>query len=95
MVAFTVILALGLFACLDFTARYTITDEALSVKSGPFSWVVPLREINSIEPTRSPASAPALSVDRLLIRYAEDSRLIVSPTGNQGFVAAIKKHMNR
>jgi hypothetical protein len=31
----------------------------------------------------------------LLIRYGQDSELIVSPADKQGFVAAIKKRTNR
>jgi membrane protein YdbS with pleckstrin-like domain len=55
--ALAVVLVLCLFAWLYFTTLYTITAEALFVKSGPFTWVVSLREITSIEPTRRPASA--------------------------------------
>ena len=95
IIALTVVLALCLFAWLYFTTRYTITAEALFVKSGPYTWVISLREITSIEPTRSPASAPALSLDRLLIRYGGDSELIVSPADKRGFVAAIKTSVNR
>lgn len=93
--ALTVALVLCLFAWLYFTTRYTVTAETLFVKSGPYTWVISLREITSIEPTRSPASAPALSLDRLLIRYGGDRELIVSPADKRGFVAAIKKRVNR
>ena len=93
--ALTVVLVLCLLAWLYFTTSYTITAESLFVKSGPFTRVVSLREITSIEPTHSAATAPALSLDRLLIRYGSDSELIVSPADKQSFVAAIKKRVNR
>ena len=64
-----VVVVLAVFVWLYFTTRYTITSQAVLVKSGPFSWIVPLREITSIEPTHNPASSPAFSLDRLLIRY--------------------------
>lgn len=89
-----VIVVLAFFAWLYFTTRYTITAQALIVNAGPFSWVVPLREISSIEPTRNPASSPALSLDRLLIRYGGGSELIVSPADKVGFITAIKKQLN-
>ena len=82
------------FICLYFTTSYLITAEALLVKSGPFSWVVPLREISTIEPTRRPAPGPALSLDRLLISYGGDSELIVSPADKAGFMTALKRHLN-
>jgi hypothetical protein len=88
-----VVLVLLIFTALYFTTSYTITPDALLVKSGPFSWIVPLREISSIEPTRSPASAPALSLDRLLIRYGGDE-LIVSPADKAGFMSAIKRQLD-
>ena len=77
-------------AWLYFSTRYTVTAEALLVKSGPFSWVVPLREISSIEPTRNPLSSPALSLDRLRVRYGE-REIMISPADKAGFIAAIEK----
>jgi membrane protein YdbS with pleckstrin-like domain len=88
-----VVVVLAFFVWLYFTTRYTITSQAILVKSGPFSWIVPLREITSIEPTRNPASSPALSLDRLLIRYGGGDELMVSPADKAGFMAAIKKQL--
>jgi membrane protein YdbS with pleckstrin-like domain len=88
-----VVVVLAFFVWLYFSTRYTITSQTLLVKAGPFSWVVPLREITSIEPTRNPASSPALSLDRLLIRYGGGDELMVSPVDKAGFMAAIKKQM--
>lgn len=88
-----VVVVLALFAFLYFTTSYTITAEALLVKSGPFSWMIPLREIYSIEPTRRATSSPALSLDRLLIRYGGESELIVSPSDKAGFMAALRRRL--
>ena len=84
---------LGFFLWLYFTTRYTITGDFLLVKSGPFSWVIPTDDIISIQPTRSPASSPALSLDRLLIRYGNGAELMVSPKDKQAFIDALKKHL--
>ena len=78
---------------LYFSTSYTVTREALLVKSGPFSWVVPLGEISSIEPTHNPSSSPALSLDRLRIRYGS-KEILVSPADKAGFVTAIKRNVN-
>lgn len=88
-----VVVVLAFFVWLYFTTRYTIPSQAILVKSGPFSWIVPLREITSIEPTRNPASSPALSSDRLLIRYGGGDELMVLPADKAGFMAAIKKQL--
>ena len=80
-------------AWLYFSTHYTVTAEALLVKSGPFSWVVPLREVSSIEPTRNPLSSPALSLDRLRVRYGE-REIMVSPADKAGFMAAIERQMD-
>jgi hypothetical protein len=91
----TVVVVLAFFVWLCFTTRYTITSQALLIKSGPFSWVVPLQEIAGIEPTRNPASSPALSLDRLLIRYRGDGKIMVSPADKAGFMSAIEKRLKR
>jgi len=79
----------GLYA----TTRYTITTDMLLVRSGPFSWAIPLREITRIEPTRNPASSPAFSLDRLSIHYGLGNELMVSPVDKENFMATLRKHM--
>lgn len=69
---------------------YLVTADVLMVKAGPFRWVVSLAEIESVTDSRNPLSSPALSLDRLEIRYSGDRRLLVSPKDKPGFRAAIK-----
>ena len=88
-----VVVVLAVFGWLCFTTRYTITSQAILIKSGPFSWIGPLREITSIEPTHTPASSPAFSLDRLLIRYGGGDEIMVSPADKAGFMAAIKQKL--
>jgi hypothetical protein len=58
--------------------------------------VILLEEIYTVvESTRNPASSPALSLDRLLIRYGGGSEIMVSPADKAGFMAAIKKRTKR
>ena len=68
---------------------YLVSNEILHVKSGPFSWRTPLNEIHSAEPTHSPISSPALSLDRFAIRYGNGKKLLVSPADKKGFLEAI------
>ena len=79
----------GLPVWLLLSTHYTITDETLVVRSGPFSWRVELTAISSIQPTSNPVSSPALSLDRLAIHYGNGKRLLVSPQDQEGFRAAI------
>ena len=88
-----VVVVLAFFLWLYLSTRYTITSQSLLVKSGPFSWIVPLREITAIEPTRNAASSPALSLDRLLIRYGGGDELMISPSDKAGFMTAIKQRL--
>jgi hypothetical protein len=66
--------------------RYTLSDETLRVRSGPFAWRIALREVSRMEPTRDARSSPALSLDRLRIDYGDGRSLMISPADKQRFV---------
>lgn len=70
---------------------YKVDDSELFIKSGLFKWRIPLSEIEYIEPTNSLLSAPALSLDRLMVHYKGDKRVVVSPKDKAGFVTAIRQ----
>ena len=90
-----VVVVLGLVLWLYFSTRYTISGDFLLVKAGPFSWVIPIDEITSIEPTRNSMSSPALSLDRLLIHYGHGAELMISPRDKPGFMTELKKHLKK
>lgn len=69
---------------------YQLTDEELLVRSGPLRWRVPLRDIQTIKPSRSWLSSPALSLDRLRIDCGRGRSLLVSPQEKERFLSAIK-----
>jgi hypothetical protein len=66
--------------------RYTLSDEALRIRCGPFAWRIALRDISGIEPTRDAGSSPALSLDRLRIHYGERRSVMISPADQQKFL---------
>ena len=68
--------------------HYTVSGDILRVACGPFRWKVPIGAIEAVEATRSPLSSPALSLDRLRIRYG-GKRIMVSPSDKTGFLRAI------
>lgn len=68
---------------------YLIEGETLVIRSGFIRWRVPIREIRSITPTRSPASSPALSLDRLRIDYGRTA-ILISPEDRDRFLAMLR-----
>jgi len=68
------------------STRYVLTSDLLEVRSGPFRWRIPIREICEIVPTRSPLSSPALSLDRLRIVYREKRWIMISPLERERFL---------
>ena len=89
---FTLIVAalaiIALIGSILIGTHYTVEGNTLRIACGPFRKKVPLDAIESIEPTRNPLSSPALSLDRLLIRYGP-RRIMVSPADKAGFLKAI------
>lgn len=68
---------------------YVVDGETLVVRSGPLRWRVPLAKIKSVKRTHSFLSSPALSMDRLRIRYGHGRMLMVSPEDQRAFLSAI------
>ena len=87
------------FITLNFkSTRYEVTDREVIVRSWPFRWRIGIDGIESIHPSRSPASSPALSLDRLEIRYGGGKALLVSPKDRVGFLEAVvarSRHLHR
>ena len=73
------------------TTRYVVDKEMLRIHCGPFRWKIMLDEIESIKATRNPLSSPALSLDRIMIRYRKRGRVMVSPVDKEKFAAAVGK----
>ena len=72
--------------------HYTIDDGRLRIVSGPFAWTIAVADITGISESRSPLSSPALSLDRLMIRYGRNKRVLVSPADKAGFLRAIGEY---
>ena len=89
----TALLIVALIGSLLIGTHYTVAGNTLRVASGPFRWKVPIDQIQSVEATRSPLSSPALSLDRLRIRYGKNRRIMVSPADRRGFLKAIGQEL--
>jgi hypothetical protein len=86
----SILIVAVLFVAWIWTATdYTLTSAELLVRSGPFRWRVPLAEIREVTPTHNPLSSPALSLDRLEIRYGRMGFLLISPEDKDGFLRSL------
>ncbi|MDP6778216.1 MAG: PH domain-containing protein [Candidatus Latescibacteria bacterium] len=66
---------------------YVLSSDRLLVRSWLFRWRVDLSAITEVSPTRSSLSGPALSLDRLQIKYRGSSGgLQISPVDKRGFL---------
>ena len=66
---------------------YTIENGTLHIKCGIFlSSSFPIDRITKISKTNSCLSAPALSMDRIEIRFADKKTLVLSPNQRQAFI---------
>jgi len=91
VLAAAILIGAALPAWLLMATHYTLEDTELRVRSGPFRWSVPIREITAITPTRNPLSSPALSLDRLRIDYGRGRSLMISPADKDGFLRELER----
>ena len=84
-----ILVVLGLPVWLFMTTVYTVESDLLQIHSGPFRWAIALDRIESVYPSHSKRSGPALSLDRLEIRYRPNRRVLVSPQHQQEFLQAL------
>lgn len=84
--AFIAFVGCGLPLWILTTTRYSLEHHHLDVRSGPFKWRIPLKDISSVTPTSSPISSPALSLERLRIDYGRGRSLMISPRDKGQFI---------
>ncbi len=77
---------------LVFPIRYEFHADALVVRSGLLRYRRPYADIVAATPNRSPFSAPALSLDRLLIRSGGSMGLNISPEDRERFLATLVRY---
>lgn len=72
------------------STAYVVESGTLHIRSGPFSWRIPVSSITSIKPTRSSISSPALSLKRLCVEYGTGKSILISPVDQEAFMHAIE-----
>ncbi len=79
----------GASSLVTFATHYTIEEDTLLIRSGPFSWNIPVSEIESVKPSRSAFSSPALSPNRIELSYQQGRRVLISPKNSEAFIKAL------
>lgn len=78
----------AVYGGLVFPMRYGFSDRHVLVRHGLITQRIPLADIEEVRPTRSPLSSPALSLDRLRIRFGKGffRSALISPADKDGFL---------
>lgn len=92
-IAVYLIIAVALEAFLYTGTSYTIASEKLTVKSFLVKEEINIGDISSIVHTRTWLSAPALSLNRIELRYKRSRSIVISPRSEEQFIARLK-HVN-
>lgn len=83
-------ISIGGTILLLFSMSYTIEEDVLSIKVGPFSYgSIKVNEIKKVERSYNPLSSPAASFKRLYIR-SDKADMLISPVDEQEFVRILK-----
>ena len=81
---------LVLTIALTYPCRYTILDDSLSIRCGIVFYQIPLNEIESVEPSGSWLSAPALSLQRVKVR-SKNRTILISPEPREEFIEDLRR----
>jgi hypothetical protein len=86
-VAVTAFIA-GLYFGLVFPMRYGLDDTHMIVRNGVCRQRILLAEITDVYPTRNPLSSPALSLDRLHVKFGQGyfKAVMISPADHDLFL---------
>jgi len=91
MLVVPLVLGVALPVWIFLGTSYTVDRDALTVRCGPITQVIPVRSITRIVNSRSIESAPALSLDRLTIEYGTGRRVVISPEDKPRFLEALAR----
>ena len=87
--------SLTLLATMAFTVpcRYTLLDDAASVRCGLICYQIPYDTIKTVEPSATLRSGPALSLRRVLVKTDKRSH-ILSPKNRDQFIEELTKRIH-
>ena len=78
---------------LAFPCQYTLEDKSLLAQAGILKWRIPYAEIQTVELSNSILSGPALSLQRIEVRY-DRGRILISPNERDLFLKELRKKVS-
>lgn len=85
---------IALFVALPLKTRYILEDVSLKIESpGSKKIIIRYSDIKSVEESTLNWSSPALSLDRIDIKYGND-RILISPQNKKEFMNELEKRIN-
>jgi hypothetical protein len=88
----TLVPIMAVFLWAFVATKYEFKGATLLVH--PLNTRIDIGSIKSVTPTRNARSSPALSLDRLEIRYGEDRTILISPREKDQFIAELTRRRN-
>ena len=78
----------ALYVGVVFPVKYGVGNGDLIVRFGLFRVRIPLNDVSEVYPTRNPLSSPALSLDRLYVKFGEgfSKAVMISPADRDRFL---------
>lgn len=78
---------------LTLPCKYTLANTCLIVNSGFIRWHIPYQEIDTVELSQSVWTGPALSLQRIKIRYKQGKQILISPVHREQFMAKLNERI--
>jgi membrane protein YdbS with pleckstrin-like domain len=88
----TLVFMVSLLGLIGYPCTYTLAETELVVRSGVIRYRIPYSTITGIEPSRSPWSAPALSLRRVKISHG-GRFMLVSPNEREEFIRELQQRV--
>jgi len=85
------LLVTAYFIWVWFQTYYEVQNDILKIVSGPRRKQIKIKEIISIKRTLNPFTGPALSMDRMSIKYGPYQSVLVSPKEKKAFIEELLK----
>lgn len=84
----SVLFVAAIYFGLIFPMQYGLGDTHLIVRFGLCRQRIPLADVLEVHPTRNPLSSPALSLDRLHVKYGQSffKAVMISPADRDRFL---------
>lgn len=77
------------------STRYYVDDSAITIRSAWIKRVIPIKSVVNLQLSSNSVSSPALSLDRVSIKFGQGSEVLISPKDRAGFMADVRARQSR